>query len=66
MTATIPVTAATVSEVVEGANLLKTPQGQVKAIESAVSIFVLDFPDRSAREHAEWVAAKLLLQRENP
>jgi general secretion pathway protein D len=44
--ATIPVHTADVDEVVEGARLLSTPQGQVRAIKSARSIFVLDFPDR--------------------
>ena len=44
--ATIPVRTADVDEVVEGAKLLSTPQGQVRAIKSARSIFVLDFPDR--------------------
>lgn len=44
--ATIPVRSADVDEVVEGARLLSTPQGQVRAIKSARSLFVLDFPDR--------------------
>jgi general secretion pathway protein D len=44
--ATIPVESADIDEIVEGAKLLSTPQGQVRAIKSARSIFVLDFPDR--------------------
>lgn len=46
ISATIPITAASVQEVVSGASLLSTPQGQIKAIPSANSLFVLDFPDR--------------------
>lgn len=46
VSASIPVRAADVNEVVAGASLLMTPQGQIKAIPSARSIFVLDFPDR--------------------
>ena len=44
--ATIPVQSADIDEIVEGAKLLSTPQGQIRAIKSARSIFVLDFPDR--------------------
>jgi general secretion pathway protein D len=44
--ATIPVQSADIDETVEGAKLLSTPQGQIRAIKSARSIFVLDFPDR--------------------
>jgi len=44
--ATIPVRSADIDEVVEIAKLLSTPQGQVKAMKSARSIVVLDFPDR--------------------
>ncbi len=44
--ATVPVQTADIDEVVEGARLLSTPQGQVRAIKSAHSLFVLDFPDR--------------------
>jgi general secretion pathway protein D len=44
--ATIPVRSADIDEVVEGAKLLSTPQGQVRALKSANSIVVLDFPDR--------------------
>jgi general secretion pathway protein D len=44
--ATIPVRAADIDEVVEGAKLLSTPQGQVRPLKSAHSIIVLDFPDR--------------------
>jgi general secretion pathway protein D len=44
--ATIPVQSADIDEIVEGAKLLSTPTGQVRAIKSARSIFVLDFPDR--------------------
>lgn len=44
--ATIPVAAANVDDVVAGAALLSTPAGEVKGIPSARSIFVLDFPDR--------------------
>lgn len=44
--ATIPVQSADVDEIVEGAKLLSTPQGQVRALKSARSIVVLDFPDR--------------------
>jgi general secretion pathway protein D len=44
--ATIPVRSADIDEVVEGAKLLSTPQGQVRALKSAHSIVVLDFPDR--------------------
>ncbi len=46
VSATIPIAAADVSEVVEGASLLTTPSGQVRAIPSARSVMVLDFPDR--------------------
>jgi general secretion pathway protein D len=44
--ATIPVRSADIDEVVEGAKLLNTPQGQVRPLKSAHSIIVLDFPDR--------------------
>ncbi len=44
--ATIPVGAAKIEDVVSGAALLSTPQGQIRPIPSAGSIFVLDFPDR--------------------
>ncbi|MEM6330639.1 MAG: hypothetical protein AAF790_10365 [Planctomycetota bacterium] len=44
--ATIAITAAQIDEVVAGAQLFSTPQGQVRAIPSASTIFVLDFPDR--------------------
>jgi general secretion pathway protein D len=44
--ATIPVRSADIDEVVEVAKLLNTPQGQVRAMKSARSIVVLDFPDR--------------------
>jgi general secretion pathway protein D len=44
--ATIAVQSADIDETVEGAKLLSTPQGQIRAIKSARSIFVLDFPDR--------------------
>ena len=44
--ATIPVQSADIDEVVQGAKLLTTPKGQVRAMKSAHSIVVLDFPDR--------------------
>jgi general secretion pathway protein D len=44
--AIIPVQTADIDEVVQGAQLLKTPKGEVRAIKSARSIVVLDFPDR--------------------
>lgn len=44
--ATIPVQHADIDEVVQGAQLLVTPKGQVRAMKSAHSIIVLDFPDR--------------------
>ena len=44
--ATIPILAADVEEVVAGAKLLSTPSGEIRAIASARSLFVLDFPDR--------------------
>jgi general secretion pathway protein D len=44
--ATIVVESADIDEIVEGAKLLSTPTGQIRAIKSARSIFVLDFPDR--------------------
>ncbi|HEX2475116.1 MAG TPA: hypothetical protein VHK01_10235 [Lacipirellulaceae bacterium] len=44
--ATIPVHSADIDEIAEGAKLLSTPQGQVRALKSARSIVVLDFPDR--------------------
>lgn len=43
---TVLIQSADVNEVVAGAQLLSTPGGQVRAIPSASSIFVLDFPDR--------------------
>jgi general secretion pathway protein D len=54
--ATIPVRTADIDEVVEGAKLLSTPQGQVRALKSAHSIVVLDFPDR-VKMIREFVAA---------
>lgn len=44
--ATIPVYSADIDEVVDGARLLSTPQGQVQPMKSARSVFVLDYPDR--------------------
>ena len=44
--ATIPVQNADIDEVVQGAQLLTTPKGQIRALKSAHSIVVLDFPDR--------------------
>jgi general secretion pathway protein D len=44
--ATIPVENADIDEVVQGAQLLKTPKGEVRGLKSAHSIVVLDFPDR--------------------
>jgi general secretion pathway protein D len=44
--ATIPVQNADIEEVVQGAQLLTTPKGQVRSLKSAHSIVVLDFPDR--------------------
>jgi general secretion pathway protein D len=44
--AIIPVQTADIDEVVTGAQLLKTPKGEVRPIKSAKSIVVLDFPDR--------------------
>jgi general secretion pathway protein D len=44
--AIIPVQTADIEEVVQGAQLLKTPKGEVRALKSAKSIVVLDFPDR--------------------
>ncbi|MEM8864815.1 MAG: hypothetical protein AAGF31_04645, partial [Planctomycetota bacterium] len=44
--ATILIQSADVNDVMSGAQLLSTPQGKIKAIPSASSIFVLDFPDR--------------------
>ncbi len=44
--AIIPVETADIDEVVTGAQLLKTPKGEVRPIKSAKSIVVLDFPDR--------------------
>jgi len=44
--AIIPVESADIDEVVAGANLLKTPKGEVRPLKSAHSIVVLDFPDR--------------------
>lgn len=43
---TIPVGAADVGEVVEAARLLSTPKGQVRAMPSAGSVLVVDFPER--------------------
>jgi general secretion pathway protein D len=54
--ATIHVQSADIDEVVEGAKLLTTPQGQVKALKSVRSIVVLDFPDR-VKMIREFVAA---------
>ena len=54
--ATIPVRSADIDEMVEGAKLLSTPQGQVRALKSARSIVVLDFPDR-VQMIREFVAA---------
>ncbi|MEM9185560.1 MAG: hypothetical protein AAGB00_03600 [Planctomycetota bacterium] len=55
--ATIRVQAADINDVVTGAQLLSTPQGQVRPIPSASSVFVLDFPDRvkMIREFADSV-----------
>jgi general secretion pathway protein D len=44
--ATIPVKSADIDEVMQGAQLLTTPKGQIRAMKSAHSIVVLDFPDR--------------------
>jgi general secretion pathway protein D len=44
--ATIPVQNADIDEVTQGAQLLTTPKGQVRALKSVHSIVVLDFPDR--------------------
>ncbi len=44
--ATIAVQNADIEEVVQGAQLLITPKGQVRPLKSAHSIVVLDFPDR--------------------
>jgi general secretion pathway protein D len=44
--ATISVQAAKIEEVVKGVEMLRSPQGRVQAIESARTIFVLDFPER--------------------
>ncbi|QDU89918.1 Type II secretion system protein D precursor [Pirellulimonas nuda] len=44
--ATIPVIHAEVADVLEGAQMLLTPKGQVRTLPSANSLFVLDFPDR--------------------
>lgn len=46
ISATIPVGAADVGEVVEAARLMTTPQGQVRAMPSAGAVLVVDFPDR--------------------
>ena len=54
--ATIAVRSADIDEMVEGAKLLTTPQGQVRALKSARSIVVLDFPDR-VQMIREFVAA---------
>ncbi|MBN1851771.1 MAG: type II secretion system protein GspD [Pirellulales bacterium] len=45
---TLTVHGGNVREIVEGAKLLSSPQGQIHAIESARSIMILDFPDRVA------------------
>jgi general secretion pathway protein D len=44
--AIIPVQAADIDEVAQGAQLLKSPKGEVRPLKSAHSIVVLDFPDR--------------------
>ncbi len=44
--AVIPVQSADIDEVVQGAQLLKTPKGEVRPLKSAHSIVVVDFPDR--------------------
>ncbi len=44
--AVISVQSADIDEVVQGAQLLKTPKGEVRPLKSAHSIVVLDFPDR--------------------
>ncbi len=44
--AVIPVQSADIDEVVQGAQLLKTPKGEVRPLKSVHSIVVLDFPDR--------------------
>ncbi|MCG8450746.1 MAG: hypothetical protein MI725_14345 [Pirellulales bacterium] len=46
--ATIPITHSNIEEVVEGARLLKSQQGEVRALESANSILVVDYADRVA------------------
>ncbi len=46
VSAAIQVTNATPSELVEAAALLSTPQGQVRAVDSARSLIVIDFPER--------------------
>jgi general secretion pathway protein D len=45
---TIPISHSDMQEVVEGARLLLSKQGQLKALESANSILVVDFADRVA------------------
>ncbi len=42
----IQVTNATASDLTEAASLLSTPQGQVRAVDSARSLIVIDFPER--------------------
>jgi len=44
--AAIPVTNVLPSTLVEAAGLLSTPRGQVKAVDSALSLIVVDFPER--------------------
>ncbi|MEO1497188.1 MAG: secretin N-terminal domain-containing protein [Planctomycetota bacterium] len=46
ISATIPVGAAEVGEVVDAARLMTTPQGQVRAMPSARAVLVVDFADR--------------------
>lgn len=50
--ATIPVGAAEVGEVVEAARLMSTPKGQVRALPSAGAVLVVDFPERVERIRA--------------
>lgn len=47
--ASIPITHSELKEIVEGARLLISKQGQIIALESARSILVVDFVDRVAR-----------------
>lgn len=46
VSATIPIRNADVQEVLNGASVLSTPTGQIKALPTARALFVLDFPDR--------------------